>query len=411
MPYITREDGERFVVPSYRDVLSAKKEILLKREILLLSSNYGEYITLQRKSAEQYEIAFSPDSGYLLGETVWHYFDRPGDLVYCEQIPNTSEAILVIVKSGMVYLDGTFPIDSIYDELIVFRTQQNNFHIYIYGDVPISETYAENKFFFDPSSIKSFTILENSAFAQLPLVKTFQLQLVNQTLREKGIGVFPLTPLLIGLGVIVLMWLAWSYFSTYKKEIPTAVVGAVNPYQLYLDTLSSPDPYLQTRWIKDQLWLLLSLPGWVADTINYSDGSMQVTVKSSGGKTRDLYDWVARNRATVQMDTAGFTLTFNTLFANRLPPGTISPVNNIVGNLIDNLFSILPGNSIQVGAVVDHARFIERQITINFNNISPTVFDLVGQQFKNTPFVLTKVSLTMVNGSITGSMTLQVLGN
>src|SRR3990167_1150336 len=102
MAYITREDGERFVIPSYRDVLSAKKPSLLKKEVLLLSSNYGEYVALQRKNIQQYEAAFSPDPGYLLGETVWHYFKRPIDLIYCEAIPNTNHAILVIVKGGSV---------------------------------------------------------------------------------------------------------------------------------------------------------------------------------------------------------------------------------------------------------------------------------------------------------------------
>ena len=75
---------------------------------------------LLRKNADQYEVAFSPDPGYLFGESVWHYFKRPLDLVYCEAIPNTSEAILVIVKAGIVYLDGSFPLDSIFDEISYF---------------------------------------------------------------------------------------------------------------------------------------------------------------------------------------------------------------------------------------------------------------------------------------------------
>src|SRR5690349_14472679 len=120
MPYITREDGERFIIPSYRDVLSAKKPSLLRREVMLLSQNYGEYIALQRKNIQQYEVAFSNEPGYLLGESVWNYFKRPQDLIYCEAIPNTFEAILVIVKSGIVYLDGSFPLDVIVDELVIF---------------------------------------------------------------------------------------------------------------------------------------------------------------------------------------------------------------------------------------------------------------------------------------------------
>ena len=104
MAYLTREDGEHFVIPSYREVLSAKQKSVLKKDILLLSQSYGEYITLQRKSPVQYEVAFSPDTGYLLGETVWQHFKRPADLIYCEAIPGTTEAILVIVKAGSVYL-------------------------------------------------------------------------------------------------------------------------------------------------------------------------------------------------------------------------------------------------------------------------------------------------------------------
>src|SRR5258706_12802884 len=103
MPYIARDDGERFVIPSYRDTLSAKKSNLLKKEILLLSESYGAFATVIKKNAQQYEVAFSPDTGYLLGETVWQHFKRPFDLIYCEIIPNTSEAILVIVKSGSVF--------------------------------------------------------------------------------------------------------------------------------------------------------------------------------------------------------------------------------------------------------------------------------------------------------------------
>src|SRR5665213_2262909 len=104
MPHITREDGEHFVTPSYRDILSAKKASLLKKEILLLSSNYGNFITLHRKNADQFEAAFSNEPGNLLGETVWYYFKRPNDLIYCEAISGTSEAILVIVKNGSVWL-------------------------------------------------------------------------------------------------------------------------------------------------------------------------------------------------------------------------------------------------------------------------------------------------------------------
>src|SRR5262245_59869678 len=187
MPYITREDGERFVIPSYRDVLTVKQKNQLKKEIVLLSQSYGEYITLQKKSPTQYEVAFSPDTGYLLGESIWQHFKKPNDLIYCEAVANTTEAILVIVKSGSVYLDGSFPVDSIPEELIIFLTQENNFEIYTYGDVPISAEAEAGKFSFEPNSVKSFTRLDKPVFPTLPLYKVYQLQLVDPVLRSQGI--------------------------------------------------------------------------------------------------------------------------------------------------------------------------------------------------------------------------------
>src|SRR5579862_9218133 len=183
MPYITRDDGEHFVIPSYRDVLSAKQKSQLKKDILLLSQSYGEYITLQQKSPTQYEVAFSPDTGYLLGESIWHHFKRPPDMIYCEEVPGTTEAILVIVKNGSVYLDGSFPKESIPEELIIFLTQENHFEIYTYGDVTISQTPAEGKFSFESNSVKSFTVLDKPVFPTLPLLKIYRLQLVEPVLK------------------------------------------------------------------------------------------------------------------------------------------------------------------------------------------------------------------------------------
>ncbi len=36
MAFIAREDGEHFVIPSYRDVITAKQEAALKKDILAL---------------------------------------------------------------------------------------------------------------------------------------------------------------------------------------------------------------------------------------------------------------------------------------------------------------------------------------------------------------------------------------
>lgn len=411
MPYITREDGERFIIPSYRDVLTVKKPALLRREIMLLSTNYGEYITLQQKNVTQYEVAFSPEPGYLLGETVWHYFKRPADLIYCEAIPNTYEAILVIVKGGSVYLDGSFPLDAIADELVIFRTQQNNFEIYIHGDVPISQTPEDDKFSFAASSVKSFTELEKPVFPTLPTLKAFQLQLVDTVLKAKGIGVFPLRNVLLFGVILTLLWLAWSYFSSGKKEIPAVIISNVNPYQGYLRSLYSPDPTTQIHWLVTAILSLQTIPGWAANDMEYKDNVLTAKVTSLGARTSLLYAWAKQNNAAVTIAADGFHLAMTATFANRPLSDAISPTDKVIASIIDNVSYVLPGNNLSLGPATSRGRYMEQEIAINFNNIAPGTLDLIGQQLKNLPLVLTKVVITVTNGYVAGTINLKALGS
>lgn len=411
MSYITREDGERFVIPSYRDVLSAKKPALLRKEILLLSSNYGEYITLQRKNINQYEVAFSLDSGYLLGETVWHYFKRPQDLIYCEAIPNTSEVILVIVKSGSVYLDGTFPSDAILDELVIFLSQQNNFEVYIHGDVPISETPEQGKFSLNERSIKSFTILEDPVFPVLPTVKAFQLQLVDAVLKSKGIGVFPAGKWIAALAVLLFAWMVYWFFSRTEQELPQIIVEATNPYQQYIISLASPDPAAQIHWIANNVHVLLTIPGWKPESVDFENNKLRALVRSQGVMTTMLYDWAKKNNATIEISTIGFYVVMDGVFANRRPPTNVMVLNKQVATLLDNLSYLFKDNVLTVGELTTKGRYGERELTIKFTDITPLTLDSIGQKLKDLSLVLIKVSIKMNNGNLTGSITLKVLGS
>jgi len=410
MPYITREDGERFVIPSYRDVISAKKQSLLKREILLLSSNYGEYITLHRKNVDQYEVAFSPDTGYLLGETVWHYFKRPLDLIYCEALPNSTDVILVVVKSGSVYLDGSFPADSVPEELVIFRTQQNNFDIHIYGDVPISATVEDGKFSFDPSSVRSFDILAEPVFPKLPKVKNFQLQPVDSVLKSQGIGVLPVKQAIIIVVLLGLIWIIGTYVTTHKKELPTAIVGVVNPYQVYITTLTSPDPSNEIHHVYNAINLLYTMPGWDPISLEYNKGKFHVGVRSAGANTAILFAWAKANNLNIDIQPDGFYVSWMVPTTNRYAPQAIIKIEDLIGTVTDRLVTVLPGNHMAVSSIIDRKVYVETTVTINFDGLSPNIFSLIGLQLQNLPLVLNKVSIVFDNGKLTGSIVLQALG-
>lgn len=409
MPYITREDGVNFVIPSYRDVLIAKNKGALQKDMTALGQSYGEFATMQRKSPQQYEVAFSTDSGYLLGETVWHHFNRPVDMIYCEAVPNTSEAILVIVKGGSVYLDGSFPVESIPEELVIFLTQQNNFEIFIYGDVPISEKPTEGKFSFDEASIKSFKVLEQPVFASLPLLKSYQLQLIDALLKEHGIGVFPITKVVTVLGfigAIVFLIMLVSNHETAEQEVKIEP----NPYQEYVDAMVSPQPDQVMRLFIEKLELLYSVPGWSISTIKYSGGSVEALMRSEGRSIESLIQWCSEHDATTNVQPVGFIVSTSIKSGTRPKPREIFPAKDILAILLDRLDHVYPGNNVSLEMGQTKGSFSTYIISINISGRSPSGLALIGDQFKGLPLVLEGISLSPVGGLLQGRITLKAMG-
>lgn len=413
MPYITREDGEHFVIPSYRDVLTAKSKNVLKKEILQLSHQYGDYITLQRKAPMLYEVAFSPDTGYLLGESIWHYFKRPLDLIYCEAIPNTTEAIMVIVKEGSVYLDGSFPLDSLPEELIIFLTQKNNFDIYIHGDIPISKTPEEGKFSFDTASVKTFTVLEKPVFPTLPLLRSYQFQLVDPVLKAHGIGVFPAKQIAVVVVFLGLAWMLWSYLTAEGEEVevPVTTVEQVNPYQGFIDAFMSPAPDEIIQRVTGTLDNLLTIPGWQVLKLSYSNGVVIADMQSRGSKVESLMLWAHDNHADVNIKPSGIALVFKLTMTNRKTPKKIYPLKDVMAVFIDKLSNVYPGNHLRVNETSSKGVFSTTNLTVELSDVSLVVLSLIGEQLKDLPFVVQDLSLNVASDSLTGTINLQILGS
>lgn len=412
MAYIIREDGEHFVIPSYRDVLDGKQKNALKKDILLLSQSYGNYITLQKKNANQYELAFSPDIGYLLGESIWQYFKRPLELIYCEAIPNTTESILVIVKNGSVYLDGRFPNESIPEELIIFLSQQNSFEIFTYGDVPISEHPEEDKFNFEASSVKSFTVLEKPVFASLPLMKAYQLQLVDTVLKAQGIGVFPYRPVVIIALITSILWMFWNYQSAQKAVVPEIKIEEKeNPYLAYNMALNTPAPEEKLQKFIEALCLFLNIPGWTLHQVEQVGSTISALVDTPGAKVEDLMQWAKEHGGSVNINERGIYVILNNTYVNRPIPNKIYPLKEVIGLFIDQLALVNPGNQISLGNFSHKQVFSEVMLTIKIENVSPLVLSLVGQQLKGFPFAIQSMSFDVEEGNVSGSILIQALGS
>lgn len=409
MPYITREDGEHFVIPAYRDTLRIKNKNELKNEILGLSDRYGAFITLQKKGlSNQYEIAVSPDTGYLFGESIWNYFKKPVDLIYCEALPNDREALLVIVSNSSVYLDGIFPLESIQEELIALVNQKNQFEIYTYGNVPIVSEPTPEKFNFHPQSVKSFQVLDQPIFPILPRYRAFQFQLVNSVLKNYGIGVLPYKSIFASILIISLIAFYWEDLKLKKQE---TLVEAHHPLQLYNAQLSSPSPLLEMQTLTQDIQLLYELPGWQPLSFSKMNGACSAQIKSAGGSMRDLFAFAKAHHLSVDLKKEGVNLTWSSApNFHRDAPTFIYPINQVIATFIDRIHEIYPGNHIAMNpiALQDHFKTCALQIKIEM--LSPLLLLAMGKQFDNLPLVFNQAQLEINEGSLSGTLSWQALG-
>lgn len=413
MAYLVRDkDKAHFVTPSYREVLAVSQQAQVKKNILELSERYGDNITLQKTTADKYEVTFSPDKGYLLGESVWQYLKSPPDLIYCEALPEPGQVLLVIVKNGSVHLDGSFPVESIADELVIFVTEQNQFEIYTYGEVPLSEVPEEGKFSFDLTSVKSFQHLDASAFEKLPKLDEYLLKPVQQVLIAQGIGVIPLKPIILIIVFIGVLWLAWSYLSQ-PKEAVKETPQQVNPYDAYNTALATPQPTEAVGAFLQALQILTAPPAWSAGSITYANGLVTTTATSQGGKIQTLMDWGKAEDISVAINGNTVILTKALTLKSRPLPQYIYPIDQVLTELIDNLTTFIDssGNTLQVGNPIHKSNYTQVTITIGFGNMSPAVLALLANQFDDLPIALQLINVTLTNGNMTGSMVLNVFGS
>lgn len=416
MPIITRyHDQVNFVIPDYRELVTVKKRSLLRKEVSLLTQNYGEYVFIRKKNSNQYEVTFAREQGFLLGETVWNHFGKPPDLIYCESIPHQDEVLLVVVKSGSVFLDVQLPLDSVVDELAVFRNQISSFEIYIYGDVPVSETPRAGYFSLDKKSVKSFTELSDSLFDNLVVSADLQVLPLNQVLRKQGLGAFPIKQTAIYFIVIVVIWYFWDMIKVnqYTRVLPSVIIGVVDPFARFINALASPAPDQEIKQLVDYISLIMTNPGWSVVSISYnSNAGFTANLLPQGGSAGMLQKWAFINSVNLSIDEKGVALTLPNQVKVRQAPGTIYVLRNVVANLIDKVNLVMPGSAVKINVQTQYSNYKEMKLVIIFSGVSLDMLLLLGEQLANLPFVLNDSELSISSeGDVSGQLLLTVLGN
>jgi hypothetical protein len=386
----------------------------------LLSVTYGEYVSLQRHGIAQFDLIFSHEPGYVFGECVWDYLQRPHNLIYCELSPN-NEVYLVVVKDYSVYIDGIYSLEDVPQELLVFTTAQDvKFDIYTYGNVPISVSDEPGKVCFKKELVQSFTVLKESLITILPGLAAYRFQPVEELLRQQGAYVAPAKYVVI---FIVLLIAGIGY---YIKANPStspetaAVVDVINTYvpmavpnffNDYNQALMSPDPTFIAKIVLFKASEVMGLMGWNLTSFTYQDNTIVFQLESSGTNSAYLLGWARAHNYTVALNGNTSTLTTNIVVTDkRAIPTEIFPLKQLLSLMNDYTGNFLQSSSVAVGAVVDHVYYKESNFTIGFNDLSPEILLLLIRQFSKVPVVLLSMSINFDDG-FSGNVVFQVLGN
>lgn len=416
MPILKRADGIQFVIQTYRELLAPTKASLLKNEIRMLAQNHGEYVRLFKQPDGQYEAVFSREPGFLLGETVWKYFGNPNDLIYCEALPEGQQAIVVVVRSGTVYLDTKIPFANIPDEFSSLLAGQHQYEIYTFGDVPLSEKKQRGKFNFDSNLVKSFTHLPNSVFEQLPADESLQLQPLELVLRS--IKFIKRSPVFIVLGAILAILVLGIWYQMHKTKVTpveaqpiTVTHKPVSPYQAYETALTTPDPERQIAQFAALVQSLYDLPGWQATNVTFRDSTYTIQMTSLGGSIGALYRWTENHGMRMNIGNDGAKVTIGSAIRNRTKPNSIYNLQKLTYLVIDRMYTILPQNSVTIGATSPVGQAKSTQLNIRFTQMTPSTLNLLGKQLAGLPIRLNSLQANINEGLLTGIIQITVLGN
>lgn len=415
MPTINRQDGVKFAINTYREFIERARPAVLRQQLYMLAKNHGEYIRLFPQEGNQYEAVFSRDPGFLLGESVWEYFGKPKNLVFCEQSIEPNYATVVVVRNDRIYLDTRLPFNSIPDEFASLLTGEDRYQINVYGDVPVSEQPAPGCFTFDARFVDVFNVLNAPIIGKLPTNENLQLQPIDQAIRAMRLGRKSKTPLMIVVIVILILLSWWMLKPTKTEEIVMPTTKQVSPWQAFENAMQTPSPQQQLDDFANKVLLFADINGWQLASLNLNQGTYSATVTSFGGSMEGLLNWAQANKVTFALSNNGVNLSLNAAnLPNRPVPTTIPVLQTSLTRLYDAMNRLLPtagGNnalSVEQTNVDGSTRTVT--VTINFQDVSPVVLELIGRELINYPVKLDSIDATVSNDVLSGKIKLSVVG-
>lgn len=417
MSLIHRPDGFQFVVQPYRERIAIGKRAVMVQRIRLLSEQHGQYVLLSPLGQDALEAVFAKETGYLLGETVWHHFEKPAYLIFCERLSkDTNQVLLVVIRASEVYLDAIVDNDKLRAELLPLMAMQENFRVLTCGEVALKSVDTPGGFTLPKNLINSFEEIKEPVFKNLPALASAQLLTLMLSLKSPLLGP-KISPVMVALGSAAVLAVVWWIYAMHPPAPERVVVNqtvAQKPDLSYVDfyaAMKSPAPQEQINELAQTIQIFYGLPGWQAADLHYDGSVYHVQMSRQGGSLQWLTKWAAGQNYGLNLSSQGAEVSVASELKDRLRPRTLYPLAQTMASLIDQLDKLFPNQAVSIGDPKIFGQTKSRIVTINFADASPDTLMLIGDTLgESLPLSISTMSLTVHSGLLNGSVQLSVWG-
>lgn len=418
MSLLNRNDGVQFVVQAYRERIAIGKRSVMVQRLRLLSEQHGQYVMLFPLGQDAIEAVFSRESGYLLGETVWHHFGKPSYLIFCERLSNdNNQVLLVVVRANEVYLDILVDNDKLRNELLPLMTMPESFRVITYGDVSLKqgESLETGQFSLPKNLVTQFEESHESVFKNLPVLPSARLLTLLLAIKSPLLG-SRFSPAIVMAASALVLLLAWGIYAVSPhshKPVITKVI-AQQPNLAFVDfyaAMNTPAPKLQLREFAKVIQTFYGLPGWQAADIRYEGNGFQVQLNRLGGTLQWLTQWAETQNYGLNLSSKGAEVIVPSRLIARVRPKAVYPLAQVMASLIDRLDLLFPNQAIGISDSKVLGQTKSRTLTISFTDASPDTLILIGDTLgDNLPLSIAAMNVSVRSGLLNGSVQLSVWG-
>lgn len=406
MTILTRNDGIEFVMQAYREIIENGNKTALAQKVHALAEQHGRFVRLFKKEKHYYEGVFSNEAGYLLGESVKHYFYQAQNLIFCEALENENDLLLVVVRDGEVYLDAIVNKISLRQELRLLISDRYQYQIFAHGAVPMSDDPI-----LPPEKIISFENLTDPLLPRLPTLKNLQLIPVELALKTQCDSSTNQSLIYLMISLIALAggFILYNINTALQKKQAQTVL--MDPYARFNTALESAEPHAQLIELMKTIELLYTIPGWQLQNIDFSNSHYRVQLKNNQGDLTQLTQWSNFNNFTYSQNANQTILSSLSHVQSRLPPKTISNEAALVEAITEPLRALLGAPAITIDSTYTSGAAKQTTVTLNITQATPKIIDIIGQILENQPVTIESANFDNKDLTINGKIQFSIWGN